>query len=86
MRSKNLKRHESDHLADVKNLPCSLCDCSPPVEAHHIRQGLHFTTVALCHECHRGTNGWHGNKVLWRLKKMDELDALNITNERLRAA
>lgn len=27
--------------------------------------------------------GWHGEKVAWRLRKMDELDALNVTIERL---
>jgi hypothetical protein len=83
VRSRNLSTADSDHLAAVKSLRCSLCDCSPPVEAHHIRQGLHFTCVALCMECHRGTNGWHGNKSLWRIRKMDELDALDITNKRL---
>jgi hypothetical protein len=27
--------------------------------------------------------GWHGQKRMWKIKKMDELDALNITIERL---
>jgi hypothetical protein len=27
--------------------------------------------------------GWHGQKRMWAIKKMDELDALNITIERL---
>ena len=27
--------------------------------------------------------GWHGQKRMWALKKMDELDALNITIQRL---
>lgn len=27
--------------------------------------------------------GWHGQKRMWAIKKMDELSALNITIERL---
>jgi hypothetical protein len=27
--------------------------------------------------------GWHGQRRMWKIKKMDELDALNITIERL---
>jgi hypothetical protein len=27
--------------------------------------------------------GWHGQRRIWAIKKMDELDALNITIERL---
>lgn len=87
MRSKNsrpLTHAEAQHLADVKSLACSVCDAPGPSEAHHIQQGCHWTTVALCIECHRGPNGWHGNKSLWRIYKFDELDALNVTIRRLR--
>ena len=78
-----LTARERAHLARVKELPCSLCDAPGPSEAHHYRQGLQYTCIALCVECHRGGNGWHGTKALWRIKKMDEIDALNITIERL---
>jgi hypothetical protein len=27
--------------------------------------------------------GWHGQKKMWAIKKMDELDALNVTIERI---
>ena len=30
-----------------------------------------------------GFNGWHGQKTMWRVMKMDELAALNVTLERL---
>jgi hypothetical protein len=34
--------------------------------------------VALCKECHQGAiMGWHGEKAMWRIKKMDELDAMH---------
>jgi hypothetical protein len=71
-------------LAKVKQLPCSVCDAHSPSEAHHIKQGSQYITVALCVDCHRGSfMGWHGQKRMWAIKKMDELDALNITIERL---
>jgi hypothetical protein len=27
--------------------------------------------------------GWHGQKRMWKIKKMEELDALNVTIQRL---
>ena len=89
MRSKNSKAHtaaESEHLAAVKSSACVVCDHPPPVEAHHIVQGDHFTTVAVCEDCHRGSfNGWHGRRSLWKIKKMDEMSALNETLRRINA-
>lgn len=86
VRTKNAKpinARESDHMAGVKSLPCSVCDAPAPSAAHHINQGQHYTTVALCWECHQGKQGWHGDKTLWRIRKMDELGALNVTLARL---
>lgn len=87
MRSKNSKsmtKAEAAHVAAVKGLPCSVCDAAGPSDAHHINQGQHFTVVALCKDCHQGSeNGWHGRKTMWRIHKMDELDALAVTLERL---
>lgn len=75
---------ERRHLARVKELPCSVCDSPAPSEAHHIEQRLQYTCIALCAECHRGSMmGLHGQKRMWAIKKMDELDALNVTIERL---
>jgi hypothetical protein len=78
-----LNKLERAYLARVKELPCSVCDSYGPSEAHHIEQGLQYTCIALCPECHRGTLGWHGTKALWRIRKMNELDALNVTIQRL---
>ncbi|MNM06976.1 hypothetical protein D3C81_170080 [compost metagenome] len=87
MRSKNSKAFttaERAHLHAVKNLPCSVCNAPAPSDAHHINQGQHFTVVALCKDCHQGSeNGWHGRKTMWRVMKMDELAALNVTLSRL---
>jgi hypothetical protein len=72
------------HLALVKALPCSVCDAPGPSAAHHVKQNQQYTAVALCAECHQGpVMGWHGQRRIWAIKKMDELDALNITIERL---
>jgi len=81
-----LNKAERAHLARVKDLDCSVCDAPGPSEAHHIRQGDQYTAVALCPECHRGPSmGWHGGRIAWRVRKMDELQALNITIKRLLA-
>ena len=75
-----INARERAHLARVKALPCSVCGAPGPSEAHHIKQGLQFTAVALCESCHRGpVMGWHGQKRAWAVYKMDELDALNET-------
>lgn len=64
----------------VKKLSCSVCDAHPPSDAHHIDQSCAWTTVALCRSCH---NSLHGDKTMWRIYKMDEVKALNITLKRL---
>jgi hypothetical protein len=82
--SKSITARERDHLAKVKELPCSVCDQAGPSQAHHIKQGQHWTCVALCDTCHQGfVLGWHGQRAAWNIRKMDELDALAITIERL---
>ena len=79
-----LNARERLHLANVKELPCSVCDAPGPSQAHHVKQGLQYTCVALCPECHQNPRmGWHGEKAAWKIRKMDELDALNKTIERL---
>lgn len=87
MQSKNKKAPtsaERRHITLVKQLPCSVCDTPGPSDAHEIKQGQWFTSVALCKDCHQGAfNGWHGQRRLWSIKKMDELDALAVTVERL---
>ena len=86
MNSRNLTAAARAHLARVKELPCSVCDMPGPSDAHHIKQGQHFTAVALCKVCHQGDFlGWHGQRHAWKVKKMDELDALAVTLRRLLA-
>lgn len=87
MRGKNSKAltlAERRHLERVKSLSCSVCDAPPPSDAHHVNQGQHFTTIALCKDCHQGSeNGLHGRRTMWRVMKLDEWGALNITISRL---
>lgn len=86
MRSKHsapITRAESAHLAAVKSVPCVLCDTPAPSEAHHVKQGRHFATVALCEFCHRGPKGIHGDQTMLRIKKWDEVDAINETLRRV---
>lgn len=79
-----LNAKERRHLAAVKSLQCSVCDAPAPSEAHHVKQGLQYTCIALCVDCHRGPIlGLHGQRRMWAIKKMEELDALNVTIERL---
>jgi hypothetical protein len=80
----NLTAKQREHIGRVKELPCSVCDAPAPSDAHHIEQALQYCVVALCKDCHQGsTMGWHGQRRMWKIKKMNELDALNVTIERL---
>jgi hypothetical protein len=85
--AKAISRTEREHLERVKSLPCSICDAPGPSEAHHIEQGEHFSCVALCPDCHRGSvNGLHGQRVMWRIHKQSEVGALAVTVRRLMEA
>lgn len=79
-----LTAKERAYVGLVKELPCSVCDHPGPSDAHHVKQHRQYTCVALCKDCHQGSrNGWHGQRQMWKLKKMDEFDALNVTIERV---
>ncbi len=80
------------HIARVKSLPCAVCGQSGPSDAHHIRSGQgmsqradDFLAIPLCKGCHQGQNGIHGDRAMWRIYKLTELDALARTIEELTA-
>jgi hypothetical protein len=76
----NYNKKERTWVGMVKEQNCSVCGQDGPSDAHHMVQGNHYTTVALCKSCHQGSKmGWHGEKTAWRMAKMDENDALNVT-------
>ena len=80
----NLSKFEKEYVGLVKSLPCSVCDAPPPSDAHHVKQHRQFTVVALCKSCHQGAlMGWHGQKRMWAIKKMEEIDALDVTVQRI---
>ena len=86
MWSKNKKamtRSERDHVQKVKESGCALCDAAGFVHAHEIEQGLWYTAIGLCDACHTGQQGIHGDKTLWRIYKMNEIQALNETLRRV---
>lgn len=93
MRTKNAARittAESAHMAAVKSVACVLCDAPAPSIAHHVVQGDHYTTVALCEGCHIGKGGVHGDQSMLRLRfriggTAGELHALNETLRRVYA-
>ena len=68
------------HLARVKDLACGVCGAEGPSEAHHVEQHQQYLCIPLCPDCHRGSfNGLHGQKRIWNVKKLTELDVLNET-------
>ena len=84
------------HMHRVAQVPCVLCKrqgrTTYGVHVHHIREGQgaaqrasDFLTVALCPECHQGSNGFHGlgRKGFYTRYKLDELDLLADTIEAL---
>jgi hypothetical protein len=80
MNSKNITKQDREHFLKIKSMPCGVCGSSPPSDAHHIEQGLHFLCVPLCKDCHQGShNGIHGRKSIWNVLKKTELSVLNET-------
>lgn len=62
--------------------PVAIAPAAPIAKENPVRS-QQYTAVALCESCHRGYNGLHGTKAFWRIRKMDELDALDVTIRRL---
>lgn len=82
MKSKNKKApsaQERRHIERVAALDCVVCGEPGPSELHEPEQGLWFASIALCPACHRGSDGWHGTRKRWTLRKMDEIKAINAT-------
>ncbi len=79
------------HMGRVAELSCCLCG-GQPVEVHHARSGeaagagqraSDWLTIPVCPECHRGSNGIHGNKSMLRITKKTELSLVSDTLERI---
>jgi hypothetical protein len=94
MAKKPATKAEKEHMAMVASLPCAMrehgCGCFGQSTVHHIREGqglaqraAHYLTIPLCHECHQGKNGVHGNKSFMNIAKVSELDLLADTIKKL---
>lgn len=87
MQSKGKKaqtKDEATYVALVASLPCSVCDSPGPSSVHEIKQGQWWTAIALCWGCHQSPhNGWHGSRSIWKVRKMELLDALAVTVRRV---
>lgn len=82
MHSKNkppMTAAERLHVGRVKQMSCVVCDESGPSDAHEPEQGAWYIAIPLCRPCHTGPEGWHGTRLRWKLRKMDELKAINAT-------
>ena len=86
MRSKNKPAptaQEKRHIERIAALPCVVCGSNEGSEVHEPEQGLWFASMPLCAACHRGSDGWHGTRLRWSLRKMTELRAINETGRLL---
>jgi hypothetical protein len=94
--SDRVNKRERAHMGRVAAMACICCTMlgrnqESKTDVHHVRVGVggqqrsgHFCTIPLCHDdCHQGRNGVHGERTYLHILKMDELDLLNATLERL---
>jgi hypothetical protein len=73
----------------VAKLDCVLCGAYG-VHLHHVRTGegmgqraQNWLVIPVCPPCHTGTHGIHGDKLRLRAQKVDEIDLLARTIERM---
>lgn len=85
MRSKNKPvqtANEREWVSALAQQGCVICGASP-VEIHEFDQGLWFTAVPLCPTHHRHeVQGWHGQRLGWKLARMDKDKAINLAVSR----
>lgn len=84
-----MTKAEQRYLSKVAALPCALCGCEG-VHIHHAREGQgmaqraqNWLAIPLCQDCHTGPHGFHGDRQLLKARKVDEMDLLAMTIERL---
>ena len=47
------------------------------------QRAQNFLSIPLCPECHEGRHGIHGDRMLFRQAKCDEMDLLSDTIEQM---
>lgn len=80
---------EKRYLDRVAGLSCAVCGAEG-VHIHHAREGQgmaqraqNWLAIPLCPPCHTGSQGIHGDRRLLKARKLDEMDLLASTIERL---
>jgi len=81
---------EHAYMGRVKELPCGVCEQAGPSDAHHVRTGQgmsqragNYCVVPLCKSCHQGPHGIHGDRAMWKIHKLTEMDVLDETIARM---
>jgi len=81
---------EKKHMGRVSAMSCACCGAPGPSTVHHVREGQgvaqrasNWLTIPLCHGCHQGSQGVHGDKTFMRIYKTSELDMLADTIHKL---
>ena len=84
-------RKEKQYHEKIANMKCVCCDLLGQkqtmwTEVHHVNEDKgksqragHYCVIPLCHDCHVGNYGVHGDKSFLRILKITEMDLLNIT-------
>lgn len=84
-----------NHLERVHSIPCVLCaklglTQGTPTTAHHVRTGqgasqraADMLCASLCHDCHQGPQGVHGDRSRLKAAHVTELSLVGITLQAL---
>lgn len=85
--SNSAKRHLQRVTEYGMEYGCACCG-ETYAHIHHVLEGRtpgrrssDWTTVPLCEPCHTGSQGIHGDRMRWSLRKTDEMKALAKTLE-----
>ena len=82
---------EREYHDKIASMGCVCCDLlgdrqKTRTEVHHVNEDKgksqragHYCVIPLCHDCHVGNYGVHGDKSFLRILKITEMDLLNIT-------
>jgi hypothetical protein len=92
-RGKNRKRTaaEIDYQSRVAELGCICCRLLGVMQEgstmiHHVRKGrlrsdCHYDVLPLCHSCHQGKQGVHGDKSILKAVGLSEDQLLGIVRD-----
>ena len=79
---------EREYMGRVASLGCLICGA--PAQLHHPRDGQgkgqraqNWLVVPLCQADHTGPDGIHNRRMFYARHRLDELDLLAMTIERL---